>query len=203
MKQRAILVMGIEGSGTTCVAQVLHNLGVDMGDLNRKYEDKGIHEVYAKSQQVVEGWIQNRIAENKIIWGVKFPLIHQMLLGIIEGMKKLGLDDIRLIVVKRHRDCIIQSNYEKRRYAHASEPNYYEHIKQSVDKGIRERDRVAEAAGILTLFIEYDKLIDQPQKEIVRIVEFCFGQTDNHPSIEHIMVAMDSVDRTKRHWTLI
>ena len=194
--------MGIEGSGTTCVAQVLHNLGVDMGDLNRKYEDKGIHEVYTKSQEVVEGWIQNRIAENKIIWGVKFPLLHQMLLGIIEGMKKLGLDDIRLIVVKRHRDCIIQSNYQKRKYANKSVPNYYEHIKQSVDSKIRERDRVAEAAGIPTLFVDYDKLIDRPQKEIVRIAEFCFGQIDNHPSIEHIMVAMDSVDRTKRHWRL-
>ena len=202
MKQRAILVMGIEGSGTTCVAQVLHNLGVDMGDLNRKYEDKGIHEVYTKSQEVVEGWIQNRIAENKTIWGVKFPLLHQMLLGIIEGMKKLGLDDIRLIVVKRHRDCIIQSNYQKRRYANSLVPNYYEHIKQSVDSKIRERDRVALAAGVPRLSVDYDFLIDQAEYMVFRIVDFCFGGTGVPVSQKAIILAKNSIDRTKRHWRL-
>jgi len=199
--QRVILVMGIEGSGTSCVAQVLHELGIDMGNLNIRFEDRGILEVY-KAEQTMESWVKNRISENKIIWGVKFPIFHQILLRVIEGIKKLDIEDIRLIVVKRHRDCIIQSNYEKRRYANSSIFDYYKHVEQSVDKGIHERDAKARDANIPILNVDYDMLIDESQRIIRAIIVFCFAGIDKHPSIESIFKAINSVDKTRRHWVL-
>jgi len=132
VNKRFVFVTGTESSGSSCVAGVLHNLGVNMGkelkegnpNSNPKgyFEDKNIEAMYGDKyfwnnpEPKLRAWTQNRINENNKIWGLKD--IHLMNANAIDtifsALKELcPRIDIRIIAMSRPIECIVKSAHRK------------------------------------------------------------------------------------------
>jgi len=203
---RCILVAGLEGSGTSCVAGVLQNLGIHMG--NKVYGptrsnpkgDRGdwyFHRlVHGGDAQTSTEWARIRMSEGHDLWGAKSPQMHVHYPKAVEGINRMDSSvDIRFVMVHRSAQSIMDSNYAKRLPANPDR----KHIESSVRRGVSKLKDV-EKFGFPFLPVDYDKLIESPQSSVLNIADFCYSKLVITPNNDQIQDAVEFVDPSLRHW---
>jgi len=213
---RCILIAGIESSGTSTVAGVLHHLGVYMGSKLRSpskanvkgyYEDWtflhiiGVHSWSNKEirdpKARVRKWLEGRLEENKDLWGLKYnePLLNTKF-DVIEELQKLSID-VRFIIVKRPFEAIARSIALKRR----KQPTDTEVWSKIPSKEAFLRRHIAELkqTDIPLLEISYDRVVDFPAIETEKLIEFCFEDLPR-PEESQIETALSFIEPKLRHW---
>lgn len=176
-----VLVTGPPRSGTTMVARVLEELGIDMKadsrhnmeslDINRRRQDvprMGEDEEYRKQRAEkimchVRGW--QRAA--RVPWGLKDPFMHLYLNELLWEVKQP-----RVLIVFRGMAAIA----ERSRIASGTDPV------QSARGTIRLYDRLithvehlvaCKEPKVPTAFISYEKTLMMPEVFVKQLAEFC------------------------------
>lgn len=205
---RCILVYGLESGGTSCVAGILHKIGIHMGDSFPKepypekvkpgvptpyrYEDSDfVKNVYGD----LEAWASRRIGAGKEIWGIKSPLLVPMNDHVIPIIRKKKPDiEIRIVVVARKIDSVVKSAKVKR------PPEKAEMVEKNVRSSMNSLWNVMAklAPKYNTFFIDYDELVDHTEGEVVELIDFCF-EGMGKPSGKQIADAIDFVQPHLRH----
>ncbi|NIQ90668.1 MAG: hypothetical protein GWN93_17270 [Deltaproteobacteria bacterium] len=191
---RCIIVLGIPRSGTSCVAGVLHKLGVNMGqghfqpidrfnqrgyfeDLrwrltNQKITGKGYStrglDIESVNSTMRKQWRQiAKECERQVIWGVKDPFfcfVGQFIWPMLQ--------EPRIVAVHRNFDASvksvarhIQSSYRGRYKGGASR------IQTRWLTGFERR--ILEFGGPI-YHINYDELVASPKGQIHKLADWCF-----------------------------
>lgn len=203
--QRCILVVGLEGSGTSCTAGVLHQLGINMGEniggptrSNPRgiFEDAEYKAAHGKPQEKLDGWAKHRVEADHEIWGVKFPWIYlmwrQTVMALVNNLPEI---DIRMIYVKRRIPAIAYSNYYKRLPA---DPDF-QRIFESAHSGTAKIEAMVLQMGRPTLEAEYEMLVMRPVEWVAKIAKFCFDGK-KYPRLGVINRAIVHIDPELKHW---
>ena len=195
---RCILVIGIDRSGTSCVAGILYHLGINMGEklygpmkTNPKghFEDQSFRSTHVKHEQ----WVKKRVkeAQGLKIWGLKHPKLSRCGEKMVRLLKEQKVD-VRVITTERGLGSVSRS-------MQARNPNMKRNWK---DNALRAFNRWKDTVSRLTvpiMKVRYDDLIDYPGMKVKDIVDFCFeGLTQ--PTKKQIKAAIDFVDPKLRHW---
>jgi hypothetical protein len=179
-----VLVLGLPRSGTSCIAGILHNLGVHMGDdlfeSDPEWNAKGffVDRIITEALELINEndpitWtlpidsnndgrlrirriIQDRMSRG-IIWGVKNHLI-----GFLAD-EFLNLPDIKLIITQRP----LEKSKESWR-ARANDPN----TEERYAKLIEVHNAQLAIANVPKLIVEFDQLVDNSEITIQGIANF-------------------------------
>jgi hypothetical protein len=213
---RCIVVLGIPRSGTSCVARVLHNLGVDMGngylqagnESNARgyFEDlrwQAINKMITgehynlddnPTEQAMVRYLNLAIeCDRKGLWGMKDPRLCLTLKYVRRFLPEYGI-----VVVRRNNKSAIGS------LVRHSTINYDGRYKLSWEQAqaIQQKweaamfDRLAEDAGIPTKAIGYEHLLHDPLAVVGELAKFCFEGLSTAPNVE---AAVRLVDRRLKH----
>ncbi|MGB7344240.1 MAG: glycosyltransferase family 25 protein [Pirellulaceae bacterium] len=204
-------VLGPHRAGTSCVAMVMHHLGVHMGNQLGGYEATGGGEALGLSQlcekvmrfpatdpnvsddqltQMLKSWIVSRKSEanrDKTVAGAKYPHLCRFVNHLHAG---LG-DSLRIISVERDIEASIrslQNRSEKHRGQwFAANDEECEVLQRSLRD---HRDNfIAEHPDIPVFRIEFAELVTYPEKVIGNLVEFLGitpTQDEVQSAIEHV-----------------
>ena len=205
-------VLGPHRSGTSCVAMVMHHLGVHMGNQLSGYEATGGGEAVGLAQmcenamrfpavdpawtdeklsQKLKSWIGQRKAEanrDKTVAGAKYPHLCRF----AEHLHSALGDSLRIITVDRDIEASIrslQSRSEKHRGQwFAANDEECEQLQRSL---LEHRDNFIAAHPKVPVFrIEFAELTTYPEEVITNLIEFLGIE----PTEEEIASAIDHVN---------
>ena len=203
--------MGVESSGTSAVAGVLHHLGVYMGarlHAPSKGNPKGYYEdndwidlhiredFWANQRHFIEQYVDKRLSQGKKIWGVKSPMFAAAKMGVLFASilkEKIHDLDLMLVVVRRPLYSITKSAYTKRKGTISHEKAY-----SQTKNSVKNLNAVVNAIDCPKLEIEYDRLCFYTKDEVKRMVEFCFGGM-SFP-LDGVRLAVEFVDLSLNHY---
>jgi len=204
---RAILAIGANSSGSSCVGGVLNIMGINMGQVLHGYYECGIFKNLLEKKvnriEFVKEYIRSRIASNNIVWGIKHPSMSDDLWAkkVIDCIKEeLGeYDDIKIIFCDRDTtDCI--------RSACARWPRgdplrkWTQHtIRSMVGKELIFQEYKNE---ISFLRVKYEDIINSYLIEsiVLEIWEFCTEGLNIDFDEELFEKAVNFIDPKMKHW---
>ncbi len=186
-----VLVIGLQRTGTSLVAGVLHHLGVDMGinpiSPNAEYFESEawykicvkiagcwtrpqVHHLGDQQRQEIIDFVEQNRGKN---WGAKSPLfcnVGHMVIGVMVDV--IAASDLRVIRTVRDFEITVQSLAKR-------EPDMpldvIRHIQCSAYAASYEIDRTLRGLKIPTVTINYDGLVDNPKEIIPHLVKFVYG----------------------------
>lgn len=201
-KSRSILVLGIPRSGTSCVAGVLHKLGINMGvghfQPKDKFNPRGYFEDlrWRHVNQRVTGTgystlgldlsgiskeqrlSYKRLAEEcqqQPLWGIKDPF-----LCFVGQYIWRYLTDTRMIVVYRDFDASVAS--VARQIKKTYRGRYKLTARQIQQRWRRGMDRRLEEFKGPVYHLRYERLVRESCKEILALAKFCYEGLDIQPT---------------------
>lgn len=204
-----IFVFGIESSGTSCIAGVLHTMGVHMGNqfpgpnaANPKGHFEDISFVQSldgmKSRDyepAMKQWVEGRLADGKDLWGIKCPSLVEVGNNLLDFMDNYFPQvKKKVIYMQRPVECIIKSCQVKRPKSNA----------EMVADNVRATcNRLKKMIYILChnypfLAIQYNSIIDRPFESVARLIDFCYP--DGGYDVVRCCEAIQFVDGKLRHW---
>lgn len=180
-QSRCIIVLGLQGSGTSAVAGVLHNLGVVMGkrlagpDPNNPeswnyVEDLDFREMlyeYNRTKQRkedIEAFLKSRYAEFNL-WGLKEPQAGHAIADFTPF-----LNDYRVILCVRHKMACVRSAVMRRTSKGKSLDEIYANHRTL---NMRLREFINEHKPTL-LKVKFNDLTSNPTEIVNKIAEFAF-----------------------------
>jgi hypothetical protein len=215
-----ILVLGIHRSGTSCVAGVLHHLGVSMGpqllgssrhNLRGHFEDAEVLELHRKilgergprGELIPGAWRHPRFR------GTACREEYRALLEIRSRQPLWGLKDprlchlmplflaaypgpLRVICLQRDREAVVASLHARES---AAEPGFTRDMAWWIVNQHRERLTAAVEAAARrgpVLLLDYDAIIGNPRGAV--------GEIANFVGIIDVMPAVDFVDPAMCHF---
>jgi hypothetical protein len=186
-----VAVLGLHSSGSSCLAGVLHHLGLHMGnklggyygsdpERNCGFEAVGLTQICESAipfpktvrpqpelavGKQLKDWIQQRRQEAKqrgTLAGGKYPQLCQLGPELVDACGS----DLRLIVTDRPINESIQSMYKRfgSRFTHEQIATHQEWLQQGKEELL--------AQNIPHLRILYHELLRNPSREVIRICEF-------------------------------
>lgn len=198
-----ILVLGVPRSGTSCVAGVLHHLGISMGERliptdewnpagyfqDEDFEDI-LHEVlgewffprWTTSKPDLSGKYARQIMElaakraaNGKPWGVKSNRLIHFLNALIAGAGP----DLRVILTQRPLEDSIASWTAHSGYPDGHEFNPIRRMSQAIVKG------TAQLGVSPDLIVELHTLQNEPEKVVQQIADVC-GRPVTREAVEFV-----------------
>ena len=208
-KSTCIFVFGIESSGTSCVAGVLHTMGVHMGNqfpgpnaANPKghFEDisfvRLLQDMCSRNfEPAMRKWVQGRLADEKPLWGIKCPSLTEIGGNLFSFMDEhFPRVEKKVIYVQRKLKYIISSSQAKRPKSDAdmvakNVHSSYERLKKLI---------YTLCHNCPFLAIQYNDMIDRPFDSMARLIDFCYP--DGGYDMVRCCEAMQFVDKNLRHW---
>lgn len=202
MKSRTILILGIPRSGTSCVAGVLHKLGINMGTGHFQPKDKFNPRGYFEdlrwrhtNQRVTgtgystQGLDLNGISkeqrlcyrqlaktcQQQPLWGIKDPF-----LCFVGQYIWPHLTDARMIAMYRDFDASVAS---VQRQIKKSYRGRYKLTARQIQQRWRQgmERRLEEFHGPIYI-LRYERLVRESRKEILALVDFCYEGLDLRPT---------------------
>ena len=198
MKHRCVLVMSIGRSGSSCVAGMLHKMGVWMGDeffpsdRNNRYGTYENLQWFDMNRAVLNGAYHGAYArlvpDNKPLWGLKDPLMDSLMPTILPY-----LDDTRVIEVRREREATIASYVKAYRDMPPGRDekfaqSWYDGHKLSLCQSLKDYDGPV-------LDVQFERVKAHPIKEARRIAEFVFEDMYEEVTAGQIMSAAEHVNQ--------
>lgn len=182
---RCVLVTNLESSGSSCVAGILHNLGVNMGDklrgtsttnLKGYFEDiTFIHRFddfcsRDRWQKALHEWIEERA--NCEIWGLKYSLLKTIgdkVLRVFE--QDFPEIEIKFIYVRRDIANIVKSQARKR------PKSDFKTVQCNAISAQIKLDRFIDKIRLKypVLDVYYDDVIAETENEVERLAQYCFS----------------------------
>ena len=212
-----VLVMGLHRSGSSCLAGVLHNLGVYMGDQFCGVEKDGGHEARGLARICQKAYrtpstelkiplesLRSMLAQYihqvrndalKLNWpaaGGKFP----QLCAMGELIRDIVGDSLRVIHINRPLEVSIrslQARYDRK----AGREHSKDQELDAVQRWLWARKQEF-LKGVKHLTIEYEDLLARPNLQIKRIVDYLRLS----PSQQQLQNALSYVQPDKRHFYL-
>lgn len=193
------LVLGTPRSGTSCVAGVLHYLGVPMGEtlfppceMNAKgsFQDLDFEGCFDRLQtHIPEVLDKSLVAWNKFSaitqkrcsggdWGAKF----RMAAVVLPEFKQICSHDIRLIITKRNPQQSVSSLSQWC-------PAEYQDSQEIIDRATAAVEAVERTTDLPILSIDFEELMSAPLATVERIAEFV-GRDMTQAAAEFIDPAM-------------
>lgn len=196
MPSRCVLVLGVPRSGTSCVAGVLHKLGIDMGAGHFQPDDwanpRGYYEdmrwrlatqrITGRGYNLKAASIQNighqqraiwrglaKTCAQSRLWGMKDPwlcFVGQFIWPILEAQ---GID-VRMVVTHRPREASIASVQRHLDRTYHGKGN----AAQIIDTWQEGLDRQVKLWAGLTMDVDFDELTANPAPQIERLASFAF-----------------------------
>jgi hypothetical protein len=163
---RTLIVLGVARGGTTMLAQMLHNLGVFMGDgLNSTYQDALLGDISRAlfagqidlDQPAIEQVMRRRDAEYAI-WGWKFPT------QIFEGLYAKARNPHMILVF---RDPVAIAGREALIHGHGIEPCFERAVEQSANLA-----HFALATPYPCLAVSYERGLQRKRELVDALVDF-------------------------------
>lgn len=184
--KKAVFVVGTGRSGTSMLAGMLHKLGVHMGDefatpdhprFHRDffgtYEERDLFEFHRSMNpwddfgEWIDGYIAKR-SEGHDVWGAKDPVLVRSFPYFAERFD----GDVKVIIARRGRIPTVSSYMYAYHTKVSDAESWYEeeigHLAASLDK----------YEGSV-LFVDYDDLFENPERELRRVVGYVFGEDAN------------------------
>lgn len=210
-------VLGPHRSGTSCVAMVMHHLGVHMGNQLGGYEATGGGEAVGLAQlcekamrfpatdptiiddatltQQLKSWIVTRKSEanrDKTVAGAKYPHLCRFAEHLYAA---LG-DSLRIISVERDIDASIRSLQDRSEKHRGQWFSADDESCHRLQHSLRDyRDRFIESHPEVPVFrIEFAKLVNNPKEVIGNLIDFLGIE----PTAEEIQSALHHVNPTLR-----
>lgn len=199
-----VLVLGTHRSGTSAVAGVLHNLGINMGDRllgahpsNPKghFEDLDFLNL---NDKVVKNWRNPLLTvtgeqldryqelvdakDHQRLWGIKDP---RLCITAKHFIQMLG--DVKIVLVDRNTEASINSLL----VVHG-ELNY-DRAKTIQEIYLRERQDFLDSVSLPTYRVQYERLVHFPLIEIVWLFNFVYPENP-------VNSALDFIDPSLRHY---
>jgi len=207
---RCILAGGIESTGTSTLAGILHHLGVFMGsDLrgptrgNRKgyFEDRNFRIVMNREPRTsrlegVNRYVDFRLKEGNDLWGLKWNEPMLMVIDeLIQVLKERSIDT-RFVSTRRPLMPMAKSLLAKRPTLNMGI------VLPRAKRKMIDLDRALKKIGskIPLFVVEYNDVIAFPRKNVEAIMKFAFFGLPLPPK-ENIEAAVGFVDPSLRHWT--
>ena len=204
-----IFVFGQESSGTSCVAGVLHTMGVHMGNqfpgpnaANPKghFEDitfvRSLDGMRSRDYEpAMQKWVTGRLADNKPLWGIKCPSLVEVGTNLLRYMDNHFVNiNVKVIYVQRPIDCIIKSCQNKRL---KSNP---EIVAKNVRASFERLKKLIynHCHKYPFLSVQYNNMIDRPFDSVARLIDFCFP--DGGYDVISCCEAVRFIDKKLRHW---
>jgi hypothetical protein len=215
-KKNIYFVFGLHSSGTSCVAGVLHHLGVNMGDrligyygndpeTNCGFEDQNLLQIcrsalniYSTTPKIndrfeshLKHWILYQ--KRKTLCGTKnVGGKHPLLCAFGEQLKRYCGDSLYGIFVDRPREISFKSIINRGDLKGDSElikkhVEYLDGKKEELRNSLPPERRMT---------IEYEKLISNPENEIRRLALFL----ENKPGEQQILRAIQYVKPEMKHY---
>lgn len=176
----SILVLGTPRSGTSCVAAILYNLGIDIGKRIKcgdiwnpigYYQDEDIEDILhqelgywqfprwsgLQSSDIIRQWAIDRADEN-IVWGVKSNRLVYYLQSFLDGA-----GPTKIMLTRRD----IEHSKASWRERSGNEPDPVINIAEAIPAAL-------EACNVRpALIVDYDELVEHPIFEVTRIARVC------------------------------
>jgi len=172
-----ILVAGTGRSGTSAVAGVLHKLGVHMGDefvdathANKygTFEELEFFVTIRSSGINFDEWLDDYImrrSDGHEYWGIKDPMLTRAFPVVASH-----LNNVKVIIARREEVPSVNSYL----YAYHSKVNIARDWYSTWDTILAES---LDGYQGEVLFIDYDDMIENPLREVDRIVKFVYGDS--------------------------
>ena len=163
-QERTIIVSGVARSGTSMVARVLAQAGLDMGEVmdDVVFEDFELFELFSQgSVQALPEAVRKRNQRNPA-WGFKRPHIHVHGPEIIDFFR-----NPRVILTFRDPVAIAERNIISEQYDGAARS-----LNEAV-LDLSEAMRFATALTCPTLLVSYEKAIQNPRRLVESLLSFC------------------------------
>ena len=201
-----VLVAGTGRSGTSMLAGMLHKLGVHMGDefaspdqtryhkdFFGSFEERELFEFHRSMKPGANAteWIDEYIAkrsEGRDLWGVKDPVLVRSFPYFAERVD----GDVRVIIARRNKLPTISSYMLAYHTKPSDAEAWYEEETRYLAESLEKYDGPV-------LYVDYDDLLENPEREAIRVVEYIFG---GHRDFEVGVWqdAIDSIDVSKRRF---
>lgn len=204
---RCILILGPNRGGTSCIAQILHNLGIPMTAtelFGLTYEDMGLFCLMKKWGKragesivlVVNAWVKSRMDSAVLMWGAKHPRLCSHRRGsVILDIILQHTQDLKIIAVHRPPRDIAMSNQAIRSNSNIDKLMI---DTKKIRKTLQDRKQLLRQWNIPVLHIGYYKVLDNSPIQVGRIIDFCFEGFPK-PSKKQIKKATDDIDPGLRH----
>jgi hypothetical protein len=173
------VVMGSPRSGTSCIAGIVHNLGVSMGKhLKRpnKRNPRGYYEAVALAHiceaikdrpevrtQKLRKWMNRRSRQEKTIVGAKYGKLCNYVQEMVDAWHSF-----KAIAVERPMEEIVASMAKSGLYKHGDKSRMEAWARHC----LRNRDRDLAKFNIPTLKVSYHATLANPADTVQRIIDF-------------------------------
>jgi hypothetical protein len=211
--QKFVAVIGLHRSGSSCLAMLLHKLGVHMGNVLGGYESTGGGEAVGLAQlceraarfpstqikfsknklrRQLSGWVRDRQREamqRGTIAGGKYP--HLCVMG--EHLQAICGQALRVIHINRSLEESIESLKRRSRMAKG-----WLHVTDDQAEAVQRwlwEAKEAFLRNVDHLTVEYNDLLRDPLQQIERVIEYL----EISPTEEQIATAIAHVDAGQRH----
>lgn len=219
MSSRAVFVLSLPRSGSSCVAGALHRLGIDMGEGHWQPTDasnpKGYYEdlrwqvlnkdlaghgyssrlVYSLPDRHREAYRDLfELCSRNPLWGVKAPRMAY----VFQHLHPIGnaFCDIRIVVIHRNLEHVTSSLIKHSQVAYGGRQTLTERRASAlVNLWYSAMNQAVDSFGGPNLHIRYDHVIESPRKAINGLAQFCF---DGRP-MPNLQEAIRWVDPQMRH----
>jgi len=224
-QSRCIVVLSVPRSGSSCVAGLLHRLGVDMGTghlqppdalnprgyyedcrwkrinnaiVGRRYEVKEIARIGEPYTRQYQALIQQR---SKLpVWGFKDPRACFILQHIIPLLKVAHVET-RIVAVERDRSAVLMSLIRHSRLAYRGRFEMSEdEARALLDEWQAAYERRLEETSAPIFYVNYDELLHEPTARAGALTAFCFSGLDHVPSEEQITSALEWLAPELNHY---
>ena len=204
---KVIAVVGPWRSGTSCVAGVLHTLGVSMGrefrqptEMNPKgfFEAVGLcmivsqaidPEEMARREDVdVASLLRRNVtmrASDSNPLGLKHPMLCLLVPDLVEAV---GLDNLKIVSVTRDIETVIKSAKAVNRVMSD------EDRRAAIERFIETRDNDIETLGVKSLKVNYEDVVSNPVIFVDSLIAFCdldVGPKKRQEAIDFIEPALN------------
>jgi len=199
-----VAVVGLARSGTSCVAGILHHLGVCMGHRLRP-ADECNPRGYFEDHDNLRWSLNQRLSSPTCVklfrrYGIRrYRQYGETIMGIKVGRLCVQVHELaeafprlKLIVTERCMEEVVVSQIRSKMWPHLTR----KHLHARAIKYRRERDAAIESFHVDALRVRYDETLFDPASTIRRIVEFI----EITPSPDAIETARKFVAQELRHF---
>ncbi len=200
-----IVVLGTGRSGTSVVANMLHVLGVYMGDefnpadennplgtyedVRFDYEIRKFLRKFSTKEQFIErvgNLIQDR-ENNHELWGWKMPSTSEVINHIVELVP-----EAKYIVCMRPKDEFIESCIR----AYSSQRRFFRYL---YDKRTRMLEKhLTDEFDVLEL--SFEDIINSTEETVDKIIEFCDLDSDKREEAVDVVKPKEEIERLKKEF---